>query len=58
MASEDTISDRSKGRVKWFNNRAGYGFITVIDGDNIEINFTQGTGFETEISYTVKRWSM
>jgi hypothetical protein len=28
------------------------------DGDNIEINFTQGTGFETEISYTVKRWSM
>ena len=33
-------------------------FDTVIDGDNIEINFTQGTGFETEISYTVKRWSM
>lgn len=33
MTSEDTTSDRSKGRVKWFNNRAGYGFITVIDGD-------------------------
>ena len=33
-------------------------FDTAINGDNIEINFTQGTGFETEISYTVKRWSM
>jgi hypothetical protein len=33
-------------------------FDTAINGDNIEINFTQGAGFETEISYTVKRWSM
>lgn len=22
------------GRVKWFNNKAGYGFITVTDGEN------------------------
>ena len=33
-------------------------FDTVIDGDNLEINFTQGIGFETEVSYTIKRWSM
>lgn len=26
-------SSRSVGRVKWFNNKAGYGFITVNDGD-------------------------
>jgi cold shock CspA family protein len=24
---------RSTGRVKWFNNKAGYGFITVTDGE-------------------------
>jgi len=28
-----TPSDRLVGRVKWFNNKAGYGFITVSDGD-------------------------
>lgn len=26
-------SDILIGRVKWFNNKAGYGFITVTDGD-------------------------
>ena len=26
-------SFRFTGRVKWFNNKAGYGFITVTDGD-------------------------
>ena len=29
-----TSSTRLTGRVKWFNNKAGYGFITVSDGDN------------------------
>ena len=28
-----TPSERLFGRVKWFNNKAGYGFITVTDGD-------------------------
>jgi CspA family cold shock protein len=28
-----TPSERLIGRVKWFNNKAGYGFITVTDGD-------------------------
>jgi CspA family cold shock protein len=25
-------TDRFTGRIKWFNNKAGYGFITVTDG--------------------------
>lgn len=33
-------------------------FSATINGDNLEINFTQNTGFTTEVSYTVKRWSM
>ena len=27
-------SDRSMGSVKWFNNKAGYGFVTVKGGDH------------------------
>lgn len=23
------------GRVKWFNNKAGFGFITIVDGDKV-----------------------
>tara|TARA_B110000046_G_scaffold111222_1_gene118438 strand:+ start:2333 stop:2869 length:537 start_codon:yes stop_codon:yes gene_type:complete len=29
----DTSSERLTGRVKWFNNRAGFGFVTVMDGE-------------------------
>ena len=36
MASNDVVtpldSELLLGRVKWFNNKAGYGFITVTDG--------------------------
>jgi CspA family cold shock protein len=28
-----TSGERLIGRVKWFNNKAGYGFVTVTDGD-------------------------
>ena len=34
-ATPSTASaDRLTGRVKWFNNKAGYGFITVTDGSH------------------------
>ena len=29
----NTSSERLTGRVKWFNNRAGFGFVTVLEGD-------------------------
>ncbi len=30
--SEET---QYSGRVKWFNNKAGFGFITIVDGDKV-----------------------
>jgi cold shock CspA family protein len=32
--STQTESARLIGQVKWFNNKAGYGFITVTDGNH------------------------
>ena len=33
--NDDTTSEtRYTGRVKWFNNRAGFGFITVLEGSH------------------------
>lgn len=29
---EEALNERQTGRVKWFNNRAGYGFITLTRG--------------------------
>jgi cold shock CspA family protein len=31
--TSDVQTDRLVGQVKWFNNKAGYGFITVSDGE-------------------------
>lgn len=36
--SEVTSSVVYHGRVKWFNNKAGYGFITVVDGPVVNDN--------------------
>ena len=33
-------------------------FTATIDGDNIKFNYTQEVDWKTEISYTVKRWTM
>ena len=32
-SADSSSSERLQGRVKWFNARAGYGFITVSDGE-------------------------
>lgn len=36
-ASAASTSAKSLGRVKWFNNKTGYGFITRIEGDEIDV---------------------
>ncbi|WP_018660255.1 cold-shock protein CspD [Heyndrickxia acidiproducens] len=48
------------GKVKWFNNEKGYGFIEVEGGDDVFVHFTaiQGEGFKTleegqEVSFEI-----
>jgi cold shock CspA family protein len=33
-STTEQTNTRQIGQVKWFNNKAGYGFITVSDGEN------------------------
>lgn len=39
----------AKGKVKWFNDRKGYGFITSESGSEIFVHHSaiQGNGFKT-----------
>jgi len=48
--NQESVSLGQKaGRVKWFNNRSGYGFITVTsDGDNSEDIFVHHSALQCE----------
>ncbi|AWI12584.1 MULTISPECIES: cold-shock protein CspD [Bacillaceae] len=48
------------GKVKWFNNEKGYGFIEVEGGNDVFVHFTaiQGDGYKTleegqEVSFDI-----
>ena len=51
----------ARGKVKWFNNQKGYGFITTEDGKDVFLHHSalQGEGFKTieqgqEVEFDVK----
>jgi CspA family cold shock protein len=51
-------TDRLIGKVKWFNNKAGYGFITVSDGDladkDIFVHFSNINVSNSQYKYLVQ----
>jgi len=36
MSMADTATNQYVGKVKWFNNKSGYGFITFIDSSDFK----------------------
>ena len=57
-SNDETVFDNTRqvGRVKWFNNRAGFGFITMLEGEKKgEDVFTHHSGISV-IRNSINIW--
>uniref|UniRef100_A0A6C0HZG7 CSD domain-containing protein n=1 Tax=viral metagenome TaxID=1070528 RepID=A0A6C0HZG7_9ZZZZ len=58
MSSEMSSSSKTIGQVKWFNNKAGYGFITVKEEDgsskDIFAHYTNLKADDSQYKYLVQ----
>ena len=56
--SKTATGDNSNGRVKWFNNKAGYGFLTVssddVQGTDVFVHHTAIQVGEEQFKYLVE----
>jgi cold shock CspA family protein len=54
----DTAAERFVGQVKWFNNKAGYGFITAREGENTDkdvfVHYSTISGSDKQYTYLVQ----
>jgi cold shock protein len=62
LQSSERKSAMADGRVKWFNEQKGYGFIEVSDGQDIFVHFSaiEGEGFKTlsegqEVAFEIEK---
>ncbi len=49
VKEEQSTLSRTTGKIKWFNNSKGYGFIALDDGADVFVHFSaiQGEGYKS-----------
>jgi cold shock CspA family protein len=58
QSAVDSAAERFVGQVKWFNNKAGYGFITAREGENTDkdvfVHYSTISGSDKQYTYLVQ----
>ena len=49
-----SATDKVIGQVKWFNNKAGYGFITIKDGSDVFAHYSNIASGDSQYKYLIQ----